>query len=117
MNFVLLGQNHSEEILRAALNQFSCSVELDTELVSFDEGPDGVTAHILKRRDGQETTEIVRYEFIVGADGARGVSRSKLGLKFLGESRTENVIVGDMRIEGLDTDVSLLTYLYTVMQY
>lgn len=105
-NSKLLGQTHSEEILREALEKYSCSVELDTELVSFEQSAEDVTAHILKRQDGQEISETVKYQFLVGTDGGHGVTRKCLGLTFLGETRNaEHAVVGDIYLEGLDSDV------------
>lgn len=109
MNGKLLGQAHSEEILRTALEKYSCFVELDTELVSFEQTAQDVTAQILKRQDGQEVSETVKFQFLVGTDGAHGVTRKALGLTFLGETRnSERIVIGDVYVEGLDTDVSTI---------
>ena len=45
--------------------------------------------------------ESSKYEWVVGADGARGVVRKLLGLTFLGETKAEKFIVGDIKLEGL----------------
>jgi len=104
----LLGQDHLETILRSALEEnYSCRVELGTELKSFEQGVDRVSAHMIKHQGNQEISETASFEWLVGTDGARGVVRKLLGLEFLGETRTvENLVVGDIFVEGLDSKVS-----------
>lgn len=81
-------------------------MEFGSRLVSLTQDADGVDATIVKQ-DGQE--EVQRYDFLVGTDGARGVVRKQLGLSFLGESRPSlNLIIGDIHLEGIDADASLL---------
>ncbi|KAJ6581605.1 FAD binding domain-containing protein, partial [Mycena capillaripes] len=83
-----------EAILRAALHKYSCNVEFGTQLASLAQDTNGVDATIIKQ-DGQEETQ--RYDFLVGADGARGVVRKQLGLTFAGESRpTTKFTLGDV---------------------
>ncbi|KAJ6485824.1 FAD binding domain-containing protein [Mycena sanguinolenta] len=97
---IWIGQNRLEGILRAALLTYSCEVEFGTSLVSLTQDADGVNATIEK--DGKD---MQRFEFVVGADGARGVARKQLGLIFDGESHPElHAIIGDVRLEGLDQD-------------
>ncbi|KAJ7314440.1 FAD binding domain-containing protein [Mycena albidolilacea] len=99
---IWIGQNRLEGVLRDALHKYSCEVEFGTTLVSLVRDMNGVDATIVKE-DGKEETQ--RFEFLVGADGARGVVRKQLGLTFLGESRPgNNAIIGDIRVEGLGQD-------------
>ncbi|KAJ7255867.1 FAD binding domain-containing protein [Mycena haematopus] len=98
---IWIGQNRLEGILRAALLKYSCEVEFGTSLASLRQDVNGVDATI--KRGGKEHTQ--RFEFVVGADGARGVARKQLGFAFTGESRPEmNAIIGDVRVEDLDQD-------------
>ncbi|KAJ6495427.1 FAD binding domain-containing protein [Mycena sanguinolenta] len=98
---IWLGQNRLEGILRAALQTYSCEVEFGTSLVSLMQDADGVNATIEK--DEKEDTQ--KFEFVVGADGARGIVRKQLGLAFAGESHPEHhAIIGDIRVEGLTQD-------------
>ena len=48
---------------------------------------------------------------VVGADGAQGLIRKSLGLTFLGKTKDEKFVVGDIRVEGL-MDVRFLYSLY-----
>lgn len=107
-------QQHQEEILRSAiLRDYGVHVELSTELLSFEEHEDHVTAHIVKRSHGQEITETISVHFLVGADGGRSTVRKKLGIQFVGDSSdqaTVGMVVGDIIAEEgtLDQTVSPL---------
>ncbi len=70
-NPIILGQAHNEEILRAHLAKHDVYIELCTELVGFEQSESGVTAHIVKHENGNETQETVHTRWLVGADGAR----------------------------------------------
>ncbi|KAF8216600.1 FAD binding domain-containing protein [Mycena galopus ATCC 62051] len=100
VDIISIGQNHLEAILRAALHKYSCTVEFGTQLAAFTHDADGVDATIIKQ-NGQEETK--RYDFLVGADGAKGVVRKQLGLTFVGESRPSvEFVLGDLVVEGID---------------
>ncbi|KZP06146.1 hypothetical protein FIBSPDRAFT_966700 [Athelia psychrophila] len=102
--FLTMGQNNAEGILRSHLAKYGCEIELGTSLSSFQQNEDHVTATLIKSVDGKEHTEQIEIDWLIGADGARGVTRKTLGLTFLGESRQdENVVIGDMQIKGLST--------------
>jgi len=58
-------------ILRRHLEKFSCSVEAGTELRSFEQSDEGVTA-VLAKNGIVETFET---KWMVGADGAKGMRR------------------------------------------
>ena len=45
-------------------------MEFGTELTKFEQDADGVTAWLLHADTGKE--EVVKCQFLVGADGARG---------------------------------------------
>jgi len=109
----MLGQDKLEKIFHAALAKYGCAVELGTELVSFTQSSSGVEAKLIKRGMSLDMSsgveEISRFDWMVGADGARGVVRRQLGLTFLGETRTvENFVVGDIMVEGLSQKVAIL---------
>ncbi|KAJ7632913.1 FAD binding domain-containing protein [Roridomyces roridus] len=106
-NSAALGQHKHEEILRAHLAAHSCTVELGTELQSFEQSADHVVAHLIHTAaDGTQTEERPTFAWLVGTDGARSVVRKQLGFSFLGETRKEDpVVLGDIVIkEGLDVD-------------
>jgi 2-polyprenyl-6-methoxyphenol hydroxylase-like FAD-dependent oxidoreductase len=63
-----MGQQLLDVILRRHLEKFSCSVEMGTELRSFEQSDEGVTA-ILEKNGISETFDT---KWIIGADGAKG---------------------------------------------
>ncbi|KAG2118480.1 FAD binding domain-containing protein [Suillus clintonianus] len=98
----VMGQQLLDTILRRHLEKFSCSVEMGTELRSFEQSEEGVTAVLAKNG----TLESFDTKWMVGADGAKGVVRKQLGLSFLGETRDDTrIITGDIRLKGVDRAV------------
>lgn len=106
---MLLGQDTLEKFLHAALAKFGCQVELGSELISFEQADDRVHAKLTKPapEGGDRVIENASFDWVIGTDGARGIVRKLLGLSFLGETRTmENMVVGDIHVEGLSPEVS-----------
>ncbi|KAG1875472.1 FAD binding domain-containing protein [Suillus subalutaceus] len=97
----LMGQQLLDVILRRHLEKFSCSVEMGTELRSFEQSDEGVTG-ILSKNGISETFDT---KWIIGADGAKSVVRKQLGLAFLGETRDDiRIVTGDIRLKGVGLD-------------
>ncbi|KAG1791729.1 FAD binding domain-containing protein [Suillus plorans] len=97
----LMGQQLLDVILRRHLEKFSCSVEMGTELRSFEQSDEGVTAVLAKN----DTSETFDTKWIIGADGAKGIVRKQLGLTFLGETRDDTrIVTGDIRLTGVGLD-------------
>ena len=111
-NSCLLGQCTVDKIMRAELSKYGCEVELGVELQTFTQLDDHVEVTLLKHSlDGGDVTpgtEKASYDWVIGADGARGAVRQVLGLKFIGETTTQKFVVGDVEFDGprLETDVS-----------
>ncbi|KAH7884926.1 FAD binding domain-containing protein, partial [Phlebopus sp. FC_14] len=104
-NPVMLGQQTLEAILRSHLEEMSCSVELGTGLRSFEQNEDRVLASIVRKVDGEDYEETVECQWLIGADGARGVTRKLLGLNFIGETRDDVVFIsGDIRLSSASID-------------
>ncbi|KAJ7662150.1 FAD binding domain-containing protein [Mycena polygramma] len=99
-----ISQDVHEEVLREHLQKLGCSVELGSELRSFEQFPDHIVAHIAKTdANGTQAEENTRFDWLVGTDGARSVVRKQLGLSFLGETRAEHIALGDIVVEeGID---------------
>jgi flavin-dependent dehydrogenase len=94
--------------LRAELAKSGCEVELGVELQHLEQFDDNVKVTLLKHNtasNNELVTEEASYEWVIGADGAKGVVRKLLGLKLLGETTTERFVVGDAMMEGLAHDV------------
>lgn len=68
-----MGQNNAEGILRSHLAKYGCEVELGTSLSSFQQYDDHVTANLIKTAGGKEHTEQIEIDWLIGADGARGM--------------------------------------------
>lgn len=97
----MIGQQLLDVILRRHLEKFSCSVEMGTELRSFEQSDEGVTT-ILTNNGISETFDT---KWVIGADGAKGVVRKQLGLPFLGETRDDTrVVTGDICLTGVGLD-------------
>lgn len=98
----MLPQWRTGALLRERLAELGGGgVELDTELVSFEQHGDGVTAVL--RRAGRE--ERIAADHLVGADGGHSTVRRLLGIGFAGETREEErMFLADVRAEGLDRD-------------
>ncbi|EIW82601.1 hypothetical protein CONPUDRAFT_151675 [Coniophora puteana RWD-64-598 SS2] len=104
MNPKMIGQSGIEAYLRSHLAKYSCHVEFGTELRSLEQNEDGVVAHIAKNGD-QETLETINLQYLIGADGAKGVLRKQLGLPLVGNTQEDlRTVLGDVCLtaEGVD---------------
>ncbi len=104
----MFAQDRHEATLREHLEKtFGLSVELNTELVSFEQYDRGVKARLVKKApNGEGVEEVFDTPYLVGADGAHSIVRKQLGLSFLGgEEFDTTVVVGDIWAKGLDYTV------------
>ena len=76
--FAPIDQDKLEVLLRARAEELGVDVRFSTELVSFQQDGDGVTAVLRDRRDGAERT--VRAGWLIAADGANSPVRQALGI-------------------------------------
>ncbi|PCH35544.1 monooxygenase [Wolfiporia cocos MD-104 SS10] len=104
-NGMMLGQASNEAILRTHLKQLGYEVELATELTGFEQHDDHVLAHVNRTTDGNKAHEVIRCHYLVCADGAKSIVRKQLGLQFSGETLEEQVLVGDIQVQGLNDEV------------
>ncbi len=72
------GQDRVEPILRRHAQALGADLRYCTELVSFEQDADGVTALLRDARSGTELT--VRADYLVAADGHRSPARERLGI-------------------------------------
>ncbi|KAI0777582.1 FAD binding domain-containing protein [Trametes elegans] len=98
-----IGQYLIEGIFRKHLATHGVQVELSTELVSLEQDPTGVTATVKTHgSDGADRTETIRAPYVIGADGARGVSRKQIGATFDGVNiDLDGAVWADVQVEGL----------------
>lgn len=93
----MLEQSKTEKILNDFLAHLGYAVERQTELLDFTQNADSVTATI-KHASGKE--EIIRADWLVGADGAHSFVREHLTIPFAGKTFQQSLFV-------LDCEVSL----------
>ena len=95
-NPVMLGQSHTEGILRERLAELGVKVEFGVGLVGFTQDDDGVTATMT-------TGETVQAAWLVGADGGRSTVRKTLRVPFPGVTdESIRMLLGDVAADGLD---------------
>ncbi|EPT00355.1 hypothetical protein FOMPIDRAFT_1023761 [Fomitopsis schrenkii] len=103
-NTYQVAQYHTEAILGAHLEKYGCSVEFGTELVGLEQFEDRVEATIKKTVGDKEEIETQSFRWLVGADGGKSVVRKQSGFAFEGTAPEQVAILGEMTIEGLDTE-------------
>ncbi|WP_033324692.1 FAD-dependent monooxygenase [Streptomyces yerevanensis] len=74
---LLLPQDRLEPILRARAEKLGADLRFSTELVSFTQDGDGVTAVV---RDAEGADSTLRADYLVAADGPRSTVRESLGI-------------------------------------
>ncbi len=71
-------QDHLEPVLADAARERGATLRFHSEVVSVEQGPDGVDAVVRDRTTG--ATERVRARWLIAADGARSPLRTQLGI-------------------------------------
>ncbi|CCM01287.1 uncharacterized protein FIBRA_03336 [Fibroporia radiculosa] len=99
-----LGQFLAEEILRTHLKRYGCEVELSTELMSFEQHDDHVTAHI-ELMGPKVMIFAFPYDLRVMRGPATGIVRKQLGYTFQGETLSRQLVFGEIEMKGLSPDV------------
>jgi 2-polyprenyl-6-methoxyphenol hydroxylase-like FAD-dependent oxidoreductase len=98
--FVLfLPQNETERLLAEHLRSLGCEVERGTELLSFENTKQGVTAS-LRHRSG--ATQAVPARWLIGCDGAHSVVRKGMNVPFEGDTVGLDFFLGDFELSGPD---------------
>ncbi|ALG13525.1 aklavinone 12-hydroxylase RdmE [Kibdelosporangium phytohabitans] len=83
-------QDQAEPIMMEQASNHGATVRFATELVSFEQDADGVTAQLLDVESGR--SEEVRAKYLVGADGNRSPIRERLGIARTGFGGLSNHI-------------------------
>ncbi len=94
-------QDAHERLLIEHLQSLGVEVERKTELVRFEQRPDGVRA-LLKRPDG--ATETCDATYLAGCDGASSTVRQTLATGFPGGTYSEIFYVADVDAAGPATE-------------
>jgi 2-polyprenyl-6-methoxyphenol hydroxylase-like FAD-dependent oxidoreductase len=79
---IFITQSLLEPLLKSRATELGADLRFSTEMISFEEDRDGVTAKIRHRDTGKEET--VRARYMIAADGAHSKIRDLLGIKMLG---------------------------------
>jgi 2-polyprenyl-6-methoxyphenol hydroxylase-like FAD-dependent oxidoreductase len=79
-----------EPVLRRHAQERGAELAYSTELVSFEQDDEGVTATLRPRDGGTERTARARY--LIGADGVRSPVRERLGIPLRGHPSFSNSI-------------------------
>ncbi|MEV8532479.1 FAD-dependent monooxygenase [Streptomyces sp. NPDC051211] len=74
----LCSQNNIEPVLASRSRQAGADVRFSTELISFDQDPEGVSAVVKDRDSGRHIR--VRAQYLIAADGPRSPVREQLGI-------------------------------------
>ncbi|MFC8589026.1 FAD-dependent oxidoreductase [Streptomyces sp. NPDC057217] len=74
----LCSQNDLEPVLRESALELGGDLRYATELMSFEQDAEGVTARVKSRETGEHTT--FRADYLVAADGPRSPVRERLGI-------------------------------------
>ncbi|HEY8985321.1 MAG TPA: FAD-dependent monooxygenase [Streptomyces sp.] len=77
-----IDQDRLEHVLRETAGELGAHLSFGTELVSFEQDDDGVTALLRDQESGDERT--VRARYLVAADGGRSPVRTGLGIELDG---------------------------------
>ncbi|MFE0674662.1 FAD-dependent oxidoreductase [Streptomyces sp. NPDC058867] len=77
-SWCLCSQNDLEPVLLDHARQLGGDLRYNTEMLSFDSDPSGVTAVVKSRETGEHTT--IRADYLVAADGPRSPVREQLGI-------------------------------------
>lgn len=74
----LCSQNDLEPVLLESARALGGDLRFSTELMSYEQDPEGVTARVKNRDTGEHTT--IRADYLVAADGPRSPVREQLGI-------------------------------------
>src|SRR5581483_1524466 len=108
-----IDQDAIEPIIRERALELGAEIRNRTELASFEQDADGVTATIRDLERGEDST--VRAQYLVAADGNRSPVRNRLGIEMRGHGRLSNSITIYFRadcaplLEGRNQGVTYVT--------
>ncbi|WP_449486676.1 FAD-dependent monooxygenase [Streptomyces avidinii] len=91
--FAALPQYETERLIEEYVAGLGTAIERGTELLSFTQDADGVTAR-LRTASGAE--EELRARYLIGCDGAHSTVRKGLGLSFEGAAFAEEYMLADV---------------------
>jgi len=87
---VFITQSVLEPLLQKRAAELGAELRFATDMISFEQDADGVTAVIRDRETGN--TRTVRARYMVAADGSRSSIRERLGIRMLGRGVFSNSV-------------------------
>jgi|SRR5579863_7388385 len=87
---VFITQSLLEPLLQKRARDLGAQLRFGTEMISFEQDADGVTALIRDRDSG--ATQTVRAQYMVAADGSRSGIRESLGIRIRGRGVFSNSV-------------------------
>jgi 2-polyprenyl-6-methoxyphenol hydroxylase-like FAD-dependent oxidoreductase len=87
---VFISQSLLEPLLKQRAEELGADLRFATEMTSFEQDVEGVTAQIRHRDSGETAT--VRARYMIAADGAHSRVRERLGIRMLGRGVFSNSI-------------------------
>ncbi|MEU8434831.1 FAD-dependent monooxygenase [Streptomyces sp. NPDC029216] len=105
----LCSQNNIEPVLAAQSRAQGADVRFSTELMSFDQDADGVSALVKNRETGEHLT--VRADYLIAADGPRSPVRESLGIRQAGSGElfhNVSIVFRSERLAGLLGDIRFI---------
>ncbi|GAA0319320.1 FAD-dependent monooxygenase [Streptomyces polychromogenes] len=105
----LCSQNNIEPVLAAQSRAQGADVRFATELMSFDQDADGVSALVKDRDTGEHLT--VRADYLIAADGPRSPVREALGIRQEGSGElfhNVSIVFRSERLAGLLGDLRFI---------
>ena len=94
---LMLGQDDNERIMGEHLRRWAMNVQWNTELVSFRQQADGVTARL---RAPEGSIREVTAAYVAGCDGAHSIVREQCGIGFPGAPYEHVFFVADTEATG-----------------
>jgi 2-polyprenyl-6-methoxyphenol hydroxylase-like FAD-dependent oxidoreductase len=96
--FILfVSQRETEGVLTEHLASHDVAIERGTELVSFQQAPDGFLC-ALEHSGGRQ--ESIRARYLAGCDGAHSTVRKCAGIPFEGDAYLQDFMLGDVEADG-----------------
>ncbi|RPF29580.1 putative polyketide hydroxylase [Streptomyces sp. Ag109_G2-6] len=105
----LCSQNNIEPVLAAQSRAQGADVRFSTELMSFDQDAEGVSALVKNRETGEHIT--VRADYLIAADGPRSPVREALGIRQAGSGElfhNVSIVFRSERLAGLLGDLRFI---------
>lgn len=87
---VFISQSLLEPVLKSRAEELGAELRFATDLISFEQDADGVSAVVQDRDTGR--TETVRASYLVAADGAHSPIRGRLGIAMRGRGAFSNSV-------------------------